>query len=290
MTAPEVIEMFDRLVLTEPKSAQIKDRRAYFLASSLVLFIGLSAALIASLFAVHLDLGTERFELTELLSPVEPPPDAPTPTEPAPQRQQTQTAPAPAAKLPMRQAVIARVDESPREAPPAVSTVRNTQKERPRTGYFEVGKFDSDPVGGETSGRRASGTATAGTATGLTPATEPVAKAVEEEPPPPPIKKDPPSTPKAPVVRSMGVINGQAMSLPLPVYSSAAKAVHAKGQVSVRVLIDEFGNVVSADAVSGHPLLRASAENAARKSRFTPTKLSGEPIKVSGTIIYNFTG
>ncbi|MBP9111141.1 MAG: energy transducer TonB [Pyrinomonadaceae bacterium] len=46
--------------------------------------------------------------------------------------------------------------------------------------------------------------------------------------------------------------------------------------------------MVSANAVSGHPLLKASAEAAARNARFSPTMLSGEPIKIKGVIIYNF--
>jgi outer membrane biosynthesis protein TonB len=56
----------------------------------------------------------------------------------------------------------------------------------------------------------------------------------------------------------------------------------------VQVLIDENGNVVAAHATSGHPLLQAAATNAARASKFTPTKLSGQPVKVNGVIIYNF--
>ncbi len=63
---------------------------------------------------------------------------------------------------------------------------------------------------------------------------------------------------------------------------------HASGAVQVQVLIDENGNVISAHAVSGHPLLQAAAVSAARSSKFTPTKLSGQPVKVNGVIIYNF--
>lgn len=58
--------------------------------------------------------------------------------------------------------------------------------------------------------------------------------------------------------------------------------------MTVQVLIDERGNVVSATAVSGHPLLRAAAVSAARSARFSPTMLSGQPVKVSGVITYNF--
>ena len=87
---------------------------------------------------------------------------------------------------------------------------------------------------------------------------------------------------------SGGIINGKAISLPKPEYPAAAIAVKAFGEVKVQVLIDEIGNVVSASAISGHPLLRQSAERAAQQAKFSPTKLSGSPVKVSGIIIYNF--
>ena len=101
-------------------------------------------------------------------------------------------------------------------------------------------------------------------------------------PPPPPPKKEPPKT------VSGGVLNGKATSLPKPAYPAAAKAVQASGSVSVQVLIDESGRVVSASAVSGHPLLRSAAVAAARGARFSPTLLSGQAVKVSGVITYNF--
>jgi periplasmic protein TonB len=76
--------------------------------------------------------------------------------------------------------------------------------------------------------------------------------------------------------------------LPKPPYPAAAKAVRASGQVNVQVLIDEDGNVVSANAVSGHPLLRAASEQAARSAKFSPTLLEGNKVKVAGIITYNF--
>ena len=45
--------------------------------------------------------------------------------------------------------------------------------------------------------------------------------------------------------------------------------------LDVRNIVDQGGNVISAGAVSGHPLLRPAAVNAARAARFTPTRLSG---------------
>lgn len=109
--------------------------------------------------------------------------------------------------------------------------------------------------------------------------------AADDDAPPPVV---PPSTPRKTVV-SGGILNGRAISLPRPVYPETARATHASGAVSVQATIDEQGNVISAIAVSGPVLLRASAVSAARRAKFSPTKLAGEPVKVTGTIIYNFT-
>jgi TonB family protein len=107
---------------------------------------------------------------------------------------------------------------------------------------------------------------------------------------PPRISADQPATPppSGPKTISGGVLNGRAISLPKPPYPPAARAVHASGSVVVQVLIDEDGRVVSANAVSGPPLLRGAAEAAARGARFSPTMLSGQRVKVSGVITYNF--
>ena len=104
-----------------------------------------------------------------------------------------------------------------------------------------------------------------------------------DAPPPPPSPK---STPRAPI--SGGVLNGKAISLPKPAYPAIAKAARASGRVTVQVTVDENGNVISANAVSGHPLLKASAVSAARQAKFSPTKLAGQPVKVTGVIVYNF--
>ncbi len=99
----------------------------------------------------------------------------------------------------------------------------------------------------------------------------------------------PNATPRpAPKTISGGVLNGKAVSLPAPAYPAAARAVHAGGIVSVQVLVGENGSVLTASAVSGHPLLQGSAVQAARSARFSPTLVGGMPVKVSGVITYNF--
>ncbi len=87
---------------------------------------------------------------------------------------------------------------------------------------------------------------------------------------------------------SGGVLNGKATSLPRPEYPAAARAVRAGGAVTVQVEVDESGNIVEASAVSGHPLLRASAVAAAREAKFSPTTLQGQPVRIRGVITYNF--
>lgn len=116
----------------------------------------------------------------------------------------------------------------------------------------------------------------------LPPPPPPVRLSERDEPPPPPPK----ATPRAPI--SGGVLNGKAISLPKPPYPAIAKTAHVSGTVTVQVTVDEEGKVISAHAVSGHPLLQGAAVGAARQARFAPTKLSGQPIKVSGVLIYNF--
>ena len=100
-----------------------------------------------------------------------------------------------------------------------------------------------------------------------------------------------PSTEARPSIRgpiSGGVLNGKALELPKPVYPSIARAAQASGTVVVQVLIDEEGYVISAEAVSGHPLLQATSVAAAREAQFAPTRLAGQPVKVTGVIQYNF--
>src|SRR6266508_1535253 len=89
---------------------------------------------------------------------------------------------------------------------------------------------------------------------------------------------------------SGGVLNGKATSLPIPPYPPIARAANASGNVSVDVTVDEDGNVIAARAVSGHPLLQAASVAAARNAKFTPTKLSGQAVKVQGVLVYTFSG
>ncbi|HYV24773.1 MAG TPA: energy transducer TonB [Pyrinomonadaceae bacterium] len=87
---------------------------------------------------------------------------------------------------------------------------------------------------------------------------------------------------------SGGVLNGKALNLPAPIYPDIARRMNVYGKVEVEVLVDEDGRVASARALSGPIALRDVATQAARNARFSPTKLSGQAVKITGTIEYNF--
>ena len=88
--------------------------------------------------------------------------------------------------------------------------------------------------------------------------------------------------------KSGGVLQASATQRVEPAYPPLAKAAHISGAVVVEVTIDELGNVQSARVISGHPLLKDAAVQAAQGWKFQPTSLSGAPVKVIGTITFMF--
>ncbi|MBA3321140.1 MAG: TonB family protein [Pyrinomonadaceae bacterium] len=76
--------------------------------------------------------------------------------------------------------------------------------------------------------------------------------------------------------------------MPKPVYPEPARLLRTTGTVSVRVSIDTAGRVSEAVAVSGPKSLRAAALDAAKRARFTPALIAGQPSNSSGVINYTF--
>lgn len=139
---------------------------------------------------------------------------------------------------------------------------------------FVIGKYNAPAVGPSVSGSERN----AGESGGA------VVAAIEE--PPPVTKVEPPAKPKP--IQSVGVIESKAISKPSPPYPAIARTARVSGPVTVQIIVDEVGKVVSARALKGHPLLVNAAVQAAYQARFTPTLLSHQPVKVSGIITYNF--
>jgi TonB family protein len=85
-----------------------------------------------------------------------------------------------------------------------------------------------------------------------------------------------------------GVLNAKATSLPKAVYPEEAKRLKISGRVTVRVVVDENGKVISAKAIDGPAALRETAEAAARQATFAPRTEGGITVKVTGTLTYDF--
>jgi protein TonB len=88
--------------------------------------------------------------------------------------------------------------------------------------------------------------------------------------------------------KSGGVLQASALTRVEPTYPEDAKAARISGTVVVEVTVDEQGNVFAARAISGHPLLKSAAVEAARQWKFQPTTLSGVAVKVISTVTFNF--
>ena len=93
---------------------------------------------------------------------------------------------------------------------------------------------------------------------------------------------------KIPQTVSYGVVSGRALELVAPTFPKAACLIRVYGRVTVKILIDIDGRVISAEAISGHPMLLAASVNAARSSTFKPNKIGNTYVRVSGIIQYNY--
>ena len=254
--------MFENLVESTSHKDDISRKGSFILATTLVYAVLGVAFFVAGVYWYDNHLGELELELTTLVAPV-----------PVPQQQKEEQ----------------KQEAKPAKAEPNVDVRRELIADVTRTELVpkEVSAKASDvpPVRRGVTTVQGSADYTsaapvsAGSGTGTIVA--PTKVEVSDAPPPPP-----PAPPRAPI--SGGVLNGKAISLPKPPYPAIAKQAHASGTVVVQVTIDENGGVISAHAVSGHPLLQAVCVAAARQARFSPTKLSGQPVKVTGVITYNF--
>lgn len=265
--------MLDQLVESSSHPQENKWRTGLLLVTMTLVATSFVSGLGYSLFNQNLFVGGEGLELSMLVAPVPLPEEAP---PPEPEVEQTEQK----VDVDTRTELIARMDMTPPKAPDKVSNERAKVPPIPKDRAFTLGKENY-------TSERSTGTAGQGF---IDPSLaggsgDPDDAPSSSAPPPPPPPPPPPAVPKR---ISGGVVNGKAVSLPTPSYPAAARAVNAKGSVNVAIVINEQGSVISASAVSGHPLLRASAVSAARRAKFRPTLLSGQPVEVSGVIVYNF--
>jgi len=260
--------MFDHLVESTSHKEDTARKGSFILVTAAIYLVLGVAFFIAGIIWYNAQLDVQNLELTALIAPVIVPQqqakaeDAPKPTEKVNINQQVDVRRELIADVTRTDLVPKTIESKASDIPPVRRGVQTV-----------VGGSDSNAIAPIAPG--------SGTGTGGIGATAPKVNIAEEPPPP-----APKPTPRAPI--SGGVLNGKAIRLVTPTFPSIARTAHVTGSVTVQVLIDENGNVVSASAASGHPLLRPAAVAAARASKFSPTKLSGQPVKVNGVIIYNF--
>jgi periplasmic protein TonB len=263
--------MFNNLIESSSHVREFKRRGSFVLFTTAVYAVLFIVAGVASIYAYDARLEDQNLEFVTMLSPMD------FPAEPAPV---THNTPPPRASAnqpaqPVRQTLMASVN-TPTLVPDTTSAKPNAHLPVPDHGSYTLGDHDADPIASSSGGHGDKGGGSSNNTSSALNTMEP-----------PPALPDPPVHKPAPVV-SKGAITGLAIELPKPNYPAIAKTAGASGPVNVQVLIDETGKVISAKAVSGHPLLMAAAQHAAYGARFSPTRLGEQPVKVSGLITYNF--
>ena len=120
--------------------------------------------------------------------------------------------------------------------------------------------------------------------TGVIPMTE--SRATTQ--PPPPLQPQP-KTPK--IVHLSQIDASRLVSRIEPIYPVLAKQIGKSGKVELHAIIGEDGTIQSLEAVGGDPMFFASARQAVKQWRYTPTMLNGQAVKVDTyiTVIYNMT-
>lgn len=263
--------MFTNLVESSSHTKEFKRRGSFVLFTTITYAVLLVAMGVVSVYAYDARLEQQNLEMVTLINP-----------------QDFAEAPAPATSQPERPRstdnnndsnVTERIDpmlsvNRPERVPEEISAKPNTNPPIPDSGFWRVGNENRNA--GTPAGPGSENTG-GGQVT-------PSRQVVDiEEPPLPPAPEV-----KTPKVVHKGVITSQALSLPKPGYPPLAKQMGIQGTVSIQVLINESGQVVSAKAVGGSPFLTKEAERAALQARFSPTMLNDQAVKVSGVITYNF--
>jgi len=270
--------MFTHLIESGSHKKDMARRGRFFLGTLGLYGLLLSVAGVASVYAYDSHLGRQNLELYTLVAIPLAPAEARTPDEPRP---------APGGgrsdEIIQRRVAIAPLFDNTRP-PDTISTERNRNAEIPRNLPYTVTGTDVDPRRGGGSVLNEPGGGDYPNNTNRKAVVVPVA----DDPLPPPTPTPVPVKPPDKIRVSSTVISSKIISKPAPPYPLIAKQTRVDGAVTVEILIDEQGRVVAAQATSGHPLLRAAAQQSAYQARFSPTTLSGQPVKVSGVITYNF--
>jgi protein TonB len=273
--------MFTHLIESGSHAKDIARRGRFFLGTLGFYGLLLSVAGVASVYAYDSHLGKQNLELYTLVA-------IPLPQQQQAQKPEEPQRPASGTHRPevaQRVTAIARLLDNT-QPPDIVSTERNRFAEIPRNAPYVISNRDIDPRDG--GGGSVLNTPPGGTHLNTTNRKEVVVHVAPTDDPRPPVPTPTPAKPREQIRVSSQVISSKIISKPAPVYPMIAKQAGVQGPVTVEILVDEQGQVVAARATNGHPLLRMAAQQSAYRARFSPTTISGQPVKVSGVITYNF--
>lgn len=73
-----------------------------------------------------------------------------------------------------------------------------------------------------------------------------------------------------------------------PTYPTIARAARVTGVVTVYIVVNEKGEVETVQKLEGPLQLQQAAADAARRWRFNPTVIDGQPVRVTGYLSFNF--
>ncbi|HZT60536.1 MAG TPA: energy transducer TonB [Pyrinomonadaceae bacterium] len=88
---------------------------------------------------------------------------------------------------------------------------------------------------------------------------------------------------------SIGSLAGKAKQRVAPSYPTIARSARISGIVTVYLVVNEKGEVESVERATGPMQLQQAATDAARRWKFTPTVVDGQPVRVAGFLSFNFT-
>ena len=270
--------MFSNLIESGSHANDLKRKGRFFLATTAFYGLLLAVTGVGSIYAYNAKL--EYNPDYELISVMRFPPAEARAAEP--RREQRRAAASPA-----RENQIMMRTEISMHTPYAERVASRETPETPRGAAVIIGNRNITPV--ETGGGPVGPPSNGPTYGSAVPGGPTVT--VGEPPPPAAVPTPQPKpTPRVngPVRLTSTIISSKAIEKPAPPYPPVARAANMQGTVAVQIVIDEQGRVVSAKATSGPPLLMQAAVQAAYRARFTPTVLGGQPVKVTGSITYNF--
>lgn len=88
---------------------------------------------------------------------------------------------------------------------------------------------------------------------------------------------------------AVGSLVGKAKSRAQPTYPTLARTARVTGSVTVFLIVNEKGEVESVIRAEGPQQLQQAASEAARRWKFNPTVIDGQPVRVTGYLSFNFT-